>query len=230
MIPSWPEKLFRKFNPDYHHRWTVYDDILRTYITKDSIWLDIGCGRNEHVARFGHRAQSALGIDRIDSHDRADAPFLLADLRHIPLPSGHASLVTLRLVVEHLESVPGDFAEIARLLMPGGHLIILTTNSISPVIFLPRLLPFSLKSWILQGIFGVQSREVFPTYHRFNSPRKMAKGLPGLTLARIRLLEGVPLEKGLLVLPFWLWYATVKHHPLRFLRSNIIAVFEKVAG
>lgn len=182
------------------------------------------------MARFGRKAHAALGIDRIDCQDRVDAPFLLADLRHIPLPSGYANLVTLRLVAEHLENIPDDFSELGRLLRPGGYLIVLTTNSTSPVIFLPRLLPFSLKTWIIQKIFRVPGRDVFPTYHRFNTPRKMAKGLPGLILAKIRLLEGVPLEKGLLILPFWLWYSIVKHPPMRFLRSNILAVFEKTGG
>ena len=87
-----------------------------------------------------------------------------------------------------------------------------------------------MKTWIIQKIIRVPGRDVFPTYHRFNTPRKMARGLPGLILAKIRLLEGVPLEKGLLILPFWLWYSIVKHPHMRFLRSNILAVFEKTGG
>ena len=223
------EKIFRKINPQYQHRWEIYETLLNNSITMNTIWLDIGCGKNELVAQYRQKAQYALGIDIVDDRDRADAPFLLSDLRTIPLPSCYANLITLRLVVEHLENVPEDFSEVIRLLSPKGILIILTTNSLSPIIFLPRLLPYRLKSWIIQKLFSVESHEIFPTYHRFNTPKKMADGFKEMTLVRIDFLEQVPLHKSFLALSFGLWYTIVKIPMLKYLRSNLLAVFQKTS-
>ena len=227
MNPNWAEKLFRRFNVEYRPRRVIYEDILANNITKDTVWLDIGCGKNENVADYGHMAKNALGIDAIDSQDRTDAPFLCADLHNIPLPSNYASLITLRLVVEHLQKVPEDFSEICRLLKTAGQLIILTTNSLSPVIFIPRIFPYRLKSWIIQKTFGVDSHDVFQTYHQFNTPRKMIKGLPEMSLVRLEFLEQVPLNKVLLTLIFGFWYSIVKMSSLKYFRSNLLVVYQK---
>jgi ubiquinone/menaquinone biosynthesis C-methylase UbiE len=222
------EKIFRKYNPEYKHRWEVYNTILKDSISKDTVWLDIGCGKNEHVAELGKNAKNAMGIDILDDNNRVDAPFLQSDLRNISLPSGYANLITLRMVVEHLEKVPEDFFEISRLLMPGGKLIILTTNSLSPIIFLPRILPHRLKSWIIQNIFSVDSRDIFPTYHKFNTPHKMRKGFPEMSLQKIEYLEIVPIDKPIMALIFGFWYTITKFSVLKHYRSNLLSVFQKI--
>lgn len=228
MIQStFTERIFRKFFPDYQHRWEIYEQILINNITKDIVWLDIGCGRNEFVERFGGEAKQALGIDLLDEEERTAAPFLKTDLRHIPLPDGCAHLITMRMVVEHLERIPQDFSELRRLLVPGGILIILTTNSLSPVIFFPRLLPFRLKSWIIQKTFGVRSKEIFPTFHRFNTPMKMKKGFYDMALLDLYYIEQVPLDKPFLTFIFGLWYACVMPISMRYYRRNLLAIFRK---
>ena len=227
MNQSTIERIFRQCNPEYQHRWEAYETVLDAAITGQTVWLDIGCGKNEFVARFGGKARNAIGIDLLDCKDRSDAPFLQADLRHIPLPSGYANLITLRLVVEHLERGSDDLADVCRLLDPGGRLIILTTNSLSPIIFLPRLLPYRQKSWTIQKMFGVASHDIFPTFHRFNSPRKMARGFDDMAPVRLDYLEGVPLDRPFLTLLFAVWYAIAKIPGLRRLRSNLLAVFQK---
>jgi ubiquinone/menaquinone biosynthesis C-methylase UbiE len=230
MMHNTIENIFRKFNPKYQPRWEVYEMMLNKSITKDTTWLDIGCGKNELVANYGSMAKSAVGIDILDNEDRTNAPFLLSDLRNIPLPSDYADLITMRLVVEHLEKIPEDFSEICRLLIPGGKLIILTTNSLSPIVFLPRLLPYRLKSWIIQKMLDVDSREIFPTYHRFNTANKMAKGLPEMALSSIDYIEQVPLTKPFLLILFGLWYTIVKISIFKYYRSNLLAVFHKTSA
>ncbi|MBU2444729.1 MAG: class I SAM-dependent methyltransferase [Bacteroidetes bacterium] len=230
MNDLWTEHLFRKLHPDYRHRWEVYNEVLRKLITKDTVWLDIGCGTNEHVAEFGNMAKTAIGIDILDNGHRANAPFLRADLRNIPLPSSYASLITLRMVTEHLERVPQDFSEIDRLLVPGGTLLLLTTNSSSPIIFLPRLLPFSLKRWLIGKLFGVPCDDVFPTYHRFNTLSKMIDGVFNMKLSSLEFLEQVPLHRPLLTCIFGLWYSVTRFSPLRCFKSNLLAVFHKISS
>ena len=230
MGQKWAENLFRKFFPDYRHRWEIYNEVLRESVTKDTVWLDIGCGTNGHVAEFGRVARNATGIDIVDNRNRADAPFLRADLRRIPLPSLSADLVTLRMVTEHLERIPDDFLEIDRLLAPGGTLLLLTTNCWSPIIILPRLLPFRVKRWVIAKLFNVPDNDVLPTYHRFNSAGKMARGVFNLKLSSLRFLEQVPFDSSFLTFIFGIWYCATKPGPFRYFRSNLLAVFHKIPG
>jgi SAM-dependent methyltransferase len=228
MESNWIEKLFRKLNPNYSPRHEIYNQLLNEYINGETIWLDIGCGRNEHVAEYGQKAKLALGIDRLINPGITDAPFIQANLRNIPLPPDYADLITLRMVVEHIERIPEDFFEINRILKPNGKLIILTTNIMSPVVFLPSLFPSALKNWLILKIFKVSHEDVFPTHHRFNSPRVIKRGICNLRPINIQYLEFVSLDRPLLLFVFGIWYLIVKPSPFRYLRSNILAVFEKV--
>lgn len=227
MLPNFLKKVFLRINPDYRNRWEIYDSILDKLITSDTVWLDIGCGKNEMVADFGRKAKIAAGIDVIDDKERVPASFIIADIRNIPFSSGCADLITMRMVVEHLKKIPEDFSEIIRLLAPGGKLLVLTTNTLSPVIFLPRLLPFHLKRWIIRKIYGVDEREVFPTYHRFNNPLKMRTQLKNMELREICLTEQVHLDKPLLTALFGFWYCITELRGLKLFKSNILAIFQK---
>ena len=221
------EKIFRKLNPDYRPRHVIYNQLLSDYINRETIWLDIGCGRNELIAEFGQKAKIAIGIDKLILPESTDAPFIQANMRNIPLQNDYADLITLRMVIEHMERIPEDFLEINRLLKRNGRLIFLTTNIMSPVIFIPRLLPRSLKNWLILKVFKAADEDVFPTHHKFNSPRAIKKGIYNLRPINIKYLEIVPNARPLLILFFGIWYFIVKHSTLRYLRSNILGVFEK---
>jgi ubiquinone/menaquinone biosynthesis C-methylase UbiE len=221
------ENIFYKLNPEYRHRYEIYNELLVGSLSENIVWLDIGCGLNDYVADFGHNAKSALGIDVIIDPRKTGAPFLQADLRNIPLPSSSADLITLRMVVEHLANISNDLSEIERLLKPGGKLIVLTTNVLSPTVFLPRLLPFSIKKWIILKMFKVDNQDVFPTHHKFNTPAKIRKGFGGMKLIRLEFLEEVPLPQPFLTAIFGVWYSLTKLPVLRRYRSNLLAVYEK---
>jgi SAM-dependent methyltransferase len=217
----------RKGPTEYRHRWEIYNDLLCGHLSKESVWFDVGCGCNEYVADFGNRAKSALGIDVQAQPGQSDAPFLQADLRKIPLPDASANLITLRMVVEHLEEVPRDFSEINRLLAPGGALIVLTTNTLSPLVLLPRIIPYPLKRWLIAKMFHVDDSDIFPTFHRFNTPKKLKNGVFDLKLSSLEYLEEIPAGNRLLTLVFGLWYSITAFAHLRFLRSSMLAVYLK---
>ncbi|KTT95085.1 ArsR family transcriptional regulator [Sphingomonas yabuuchiae] len=95
--------------------------------------IDIGTGTGRMLELFGDRAESALGIDRSSEmlrlaraklHGRANTELRQADLYALPMGDGAADIAILHHVL-HFAQLPGAaIAEAARVLGPGGRLLI----------------------------------------------------------------------------------------------------------
>lgn len=81
--------------------------------------VDVGCGERPYADLFG--AAWCIGLDR--SLDGA-RPDILAEASHLPLAGGCADIVLCTQVVEHLQQPAALLAECARLLRPGGQLVL----------------------------------------------------------------------------------------------------------
>jgi SAM-dependent methyltransferase len=99
--------------------------------------LDAGCGEGYGSAILAGVAKSVLGIDldrEVVEHAAESYPavrFDAGDLGAFPFPDGSFDAVVTLQVVEHLQS-PRDFAtECARVLRPGGTLVISTPNRLT---------------------------------------------------------------------------------------------------
>ncbi len=95
-------------------------------------WLDIGCGRGDLLRRIREewRPAELLGIDPIDWLDedlRADVKFdTLAAEQAETLPI--VDRVMLIEVIEHLEAPWSSLRQAARLVAPGGRIVVSTPN------------------------------------------------------------------------------------------------------
>lgn len=87
--------------------------------TADWLVLDLGCGERPYADLFA--GLRCIGIDR--SSDGA-APDLIADVMRLPLPGACADLVFTTQVVEHVSEPERMLAECARVLRPGGALVL----------------------------------------------------------------------------------------------------------
>jgi SAM-dependent methyltransferase len=92
--------------------------------------LDAACGSGrfaEYLAAQGHQV---IGVDSsADLLARArsrvpDTDFRLGDLHDLPVPDGSADLVVSGLALSHVPALGPVMAEFARVLRPGGHLVI----------------------------------------------------------------------------------------------------------
>lgn len=92
--------------------------------------LDAACGtgrHSEYLARRGHRV---IGVDSSpDMLARARervpaAEFHEGGLHRLPLPDDHVDIVVCGLALAHLRDLRPAFAELVRVLRPGGHLIV----------------------------------------------------------------------------------------------------------
>ncbi len=97
--------------------------------------LDIGTGTGHTLKVLGGKAESGIGIDRsIDMLKVARANIWraglkncqvrLADMLRLPYPPDSFDTVTLRMVLHFAESPKATIAEAARVLRPGGRLVI----------------------------------------------------------------------------------------------------------
>jgi SAM-dependent methyltransferase len=96
-------------------------------------WIDLGCGRGEFLALAAERGHAGLGLDRerIGLADvAAERPgALIADLgRRLPLRDAALDGASLIEVIEHVLAAEALVAELARVVRPGGWLIVSTPN------------------------------------------------------------------------------------------------------
>jgi SAM-dependent methyltransferase len=225
---AWAARTIRKWDPEFRFIWEIYHETILSALPRDGTWIDVGCGGNAHIAEFGHHARFAAGTDLYAPAEKSAPPFALSRLPALPFRDGCADLVTLSFVVEHLRDPRADFAEIARILKPGGKLVMITTNTLSPYILLARLLPFGLKNLAIRTLYKVDEEDVLPTHHRFNTPARFrdARANPSLKLRALHFLQDVNYtRKGM----FWLFFAghLLTRGRGKILRTNLLGVFEK---
>jgi SAM-dependent methyltransferase len=113
--------------------WYAYATQLLPAAHAAGRWLDLGCGQGELLAKAGERGLAGLGLDFWAPNARATAdaghPALVADLNR-PLPFRDACLDGLCLVevIEHIVRAEQLVDEMARVLRPGGWLVLTTPN------------------------------------------------------------------------------------------------------
>ena len=95
---------------------------------------DVGCGRGDLYNFLHPRFERYVGIDVVRYEGFPEgAEFCRLDLDsgNLPLPEGSADVVAAVEVIEHLEN-PRDFMrKLARLVKPGGWVVVTTPNQLS---------------------------------------------------------------------------------------------------
>lgn len=92
--------------------------------------LDAACGTGRHAAYLAGRGHRVIGVDSspdmlAHARDRVPAAtFHEAPLDRLPLPGDHVDLAVCALALAHQPDLRPAFAELARVLRPGGHLIV----------------------------------------------------------------------------------------------------------
>jgi ubiquinone/menaquinone biosynthesis C-methylase UbiE len=131
---------------DLYDRWSgSYDEdtnrtrdlagsvLRRMPVFSDRDVLELGCGTGRNTEWLAARARRVTGVDFSEgmlrqAEDRIDAgnvSFLRHDLgAALPFDAGSWDVVVFALVLEHMESVENPIADAARMLRPGGSLVI----------------------------------------------------------------------------------------------------------
>jgi ubiquinone/menaquinone biosynthesis C-methylase UbiE len=217
--------------PRYQFSNDRYEALIGESMAEGTIWLDLGCGRNDLVQELAKAGVLAVGIDAaIHPHlRRSEHPFIKADVSRLPLKDASVHLLSGNMLLEHLADPLAALREMQRILRPGGKLILRTPNSIHPVTLLARLLPDGLKTRLIERIFGVPSTDVFPTLYRANRLGKLHRLCreAGFADVQIHAIEDVHTAFGFFFMLSLAYYLLVRLSPLAPFRSNFVLLAAK---
>jgi len=168
---------FGYFTPDDH-----YEALVATLVTPGCRWLDVGGGRdvfpsNPSLARqLADRCGHLTGVDPSPNihenpyvHEAAEA-FIEDYASAEPF-----DLLTLRMVAEHIAKPTDATAAMARLVKPGGKVVIYTVNKFAPVSLVAWATPFWLHHPIKKFFWNTEEKDTFPVAYKMNTRDALAR-------------------------------------------------------
>jgi len=183
-------------DPTLDRKFAVLTEEIRGLLPVESL-LDAGCGDGRYLAALpslGRVPRRVVGVDIADSIlatarlattvAEVPADLVRGNLERIPLGDGEFDLVVSIQVLEHLLDPAAGVRELARVLRPGGLLLLSTDNRaslITKTLNAPR--------WLVARIAGKRNfRERFTFPHASFSRKELARLMEdaGLVVERTR--------------------------------------------
>jgi SAM-dependent methyltransferase len=167
-------------------------------LAENSIVLDVGCGRGAAAEdpvpwrralrdlRGERRHVIGVDLDPAAAVNPIIDEFRLIEAARLPVPDEHVDVCIADVVVEHVDDVDAFFAEIARVLKPGGSVCIRTPNAWNYMGIASRVIPNRLHTRVLSRIQPDRLEEdVFPTVYRCNTVRRLRRALERQSLEAV---------------------------------------------
>ncbi|TLD68414.1 methyltransferase domain-containing protein [Phragmitibacter flavus] len=176
----YPESKFGNFT-DVDGTIAFYTRV-HSLLQPNDVVIDVGCGRAEYqddqvklrrdLRIFQGKVKTVIGID-VDPAAQTN-PFMdevrMIEGSNWPLEDASANFVVADFVMEHLPNPSEFFSEAFRVLKPGGHLALRTTNRWNYFTLAARLIPTNLHMKVLGKVQEKRLEEdVFPKHYRCNT-------------------------------------------------------------
>jgi len=154
----------------------VYESLIRQRLRPGSRVLDLGCGRGGVLEQLGEAVTFPVGFDpdlqSLREHRLQQLPRACALADSLPLRDSSVDIVVCSWVLEHLAAPAKVFAEVRRVLRPGGAFIFLTPNANSLVVLLNRVLR-PLQNTLVPRLYGRAESDTFPVTYQANTPERI---------------------------------------------------------
>lgn len=244
---AWYWRLRKWMTPGLRNAQYAYFSLLEEHLAEGDRWLDLGCGRRivpgwmkngaETERRLTGRAGSVTGVDPDTAalHDnKLPIRKIHATAESVPEPDGSFDLITANMVFEHLEDPATVLRESARLLRPGGKILIHTPSVLYPCTLAARCIPAGMRTQVTAWLERRHAKDIYPTRYRMNRPARInsAAAGAGLDVVAIQRIADSPelIMLGPLV-ALELGLIAFTRTPLgRALSSNLIITLAKPAG
>jgi SAM-dependent methyltransferase len=219
----------------------LYAETLASILPRSTRWLDLGCGHqvvpnwvpSDRIASLA-AGLSVVGADgdiaALRQHNGLSLK-VAANIERLPLAHASFDLVTANMVLEHVAIPTGVFAEVSRVLRPGGRFVVHTPNVHGYTTMLARSIPRPLRPKVAEILQGRRPEDVYPTHYRANSLSILRELAEAVSLRELD-LRTVTSSAQLFRVPVagWLenqWLRLISQNSFSRLRPCIIGVFEK---
>jgi ubiquinone/menaquinone biosynthesis C-methylase UbiE len=121
-------------------------EMVEGTVPRSSNVLDVGCGTGDMAAKLIRRGYEVWGLDIAEpmirhARDRcASDRFQVGDIEHIPFADNTFDTAVCLGTIEYLDTDERALREIWRVLKPGGRAVLSTSNAISPLHLIDRVL------------------------------------------------------------------------------------------
>ena len=202
------EWIDRRYYPRFSGNWDdqLFRACILEVINPGSVVLDLGAGAGiVKQMNFRGLAGKVCGIDldpRVTTNPYLDEGRVAAG-ESIPYSDATFDVVFSDNVLEHLAEPTRVFAEVGRVLKPGGQFLLKTPNRFHYVPLIASVTPH----WFHRAFNRLRGRaaaDTFPTLYRANTPRAVARIAlqTGLRVNWVKLHEGRPEYLRFHVLPY----------------------------
>lgn len=240
-LSSW---LQRRIVPRLANSQYMYLQALSSALNEHTDWLDLGCGHQllpewmpdwkAQQTAIVRTARSVTGIDRDYSsilRHKAIAKKIAGDIQCLPFKDASFDLVTANVVVEHVASPDVLFAEVRRVLRPGGRFLFHTPNFLGYASLLAACFPQRVKNKLAAWLHGRREEDVYPTFYKINTERTIRSHAErsSFVVADLQLVESSPQTYMIppLVVFELVLIRLLRLRRLRGYRTNVIAMLRK---
>lgn len=232
----------KKMIPGLKYSQEVYEDILNMFVCEGKKWLDLGCGhqilphwRQTQESLLLKKCRFVVGLDYDDLSLRKHKNIKLkvrGDITKLPFTDNSFDLVTANMAVEHLALPENQFREVRRVLRDGGLFIFHTPNILGYTTVLSGMLPKKLKSILINFFQGRDESDIFDTYFRANSKKKICAIAQTIDFEVIEIKMITSSAQFVMIPPLMIfeliWIKILMLNLFSPLRPNIIAIFKKM--
>jgi SAM-dependent methyltransferase len=170
---------YRERHPGWRPATEVFAAEVRRRLGPEARVLDLGCGRGGLVEQLDHPRPLVFGLDpdpaSLREHRLPELGRAAATSEALPLAAASFDLVYAAWLLEHLVEPGATFAEIGRVLRPGGAFVFITPNARHPLAFANRAAGRlgAAQGQLVARLYGRAADDTFATRYGANSPARV---------------------------------------------------------